>query len=134
MIVDLLTIALLFAAIIQPTRKRRMVAMVYAFANFAHGQFLSNLEGISYFGSAALVDLAIISITASLPYVPRLTIEIHKICLASISINAIGWVIWGLYLPVSGYNAAMVVLYAWAFIVLLKQEDWGWMRRRLSGG
>ncbi len=127
MIVNYLILALGVAAIAQPTAARRKVAGVFIAATLLHCVIGEWLGGTAYYISAAVLDSAIITITANLKETPRLTRDIHHICIASIVLNASGWVTYMLYVPPMGYNLSFIFLYLWSIMVLIKGE------RRYSG-
>jgi hypothetical protein len=109
-------------AILQPTPARQKAALVFAGLTLLHEIVFKNLDGLWYYGSAAFVDMAIISITANLKYTPRLIRDLHRVCLASIILNASGWIMWMLYLSPVSYNVSFIFLYAWSVIVLLRRD------------
>lgn len=111
---DYLTIvlvALMLAVLFQPTMARAIAALVFASFSVVHDIAFSDLDGLAYYGSAALFDLIVILILNFTP-VTKLSIRLQLISAVSISLNFIGWIMWTLYLPPDAYNAAFIVLYS----------------------
>ena len=121
--IDALTYALVVIALIQPTPHRRYTAMTFAAFTFAHNMFMYPLEGIAYYASDALFYVAVMAITCKFNDIAKLTINIHRLCIAAIVLDAFGWVLWMAYLPPDVYNAAFVALYATAVVVLLIRDE-----------
>ncbi len=122
MIVDIALIALSAAALAQPTSTRRLIGAAFLMITLVHEWKFSDLEGIQYFGSAALFDLAIIMLLSGIRPVPKLVLYLQGICVASILTNLMGWVAWVLYLELDVYNDAMGVLYLCAIVALLHRD------------
>jgi len=121
-VIDFLTLVIIGIAILQPTRERMAVALVFASFTFVHNTFLYELEGLMYYASDALFYLLIILLIGSVDKPSILSVELQKICLAAIALDYFGWCIWILYIPPTGYNVAFMALYAWTIIILLKKE------------
>lgn len=116
-------IALLVCVWMQPTLARGYVALLFAGVTLLHEIIGTRLDGIMYYGSAALCDLAIIVLTSGLRPVPAMVTRIHLICFASIVANAVGWAMWAAYLPPTVYNATFVAIYIGAVVVMLKRDN-----------
>ena len=129
MIVDILTWALLAAALMQPTLDRALPALAFAVPAALNLVLLGDIDGLYYYHSAALVDLAVLEILRRLTTHSELTKRLANISVASIVLNIAGWPIWMLYLPPDGYNAAFAALYAYALFTLLRRS-----RRHGYGG
>ena len=121
-VTTLLIAVLIVVAALQPTDERLYTAFLFASLVSLHHIFAYNMEGIAYYGSAALLDMAVIFFTARLRILSSVIRSIQNICLASIALNAFGWVSWMLYAPPHAYNAAFIALYSLAIITLLKKE------------
>lgn len=115
--------ALLIVAFIQPNAPRLFAAVSFVTITLLHEILLSDLDGLQYYGSAALFDLGIIIITSGINPVPKMVLSLHKICIASILVNLLGWVIWFFYFPPFLYDLAFVGVYAWALYIFIKR-DW----------
>lgn len=125
MITDAITFliyALLVVAFIQPNAPRFFAAVSFVSIIALHEFLLSDLDGLQYYGSAALLDLLIIVVTSGINPVPKMVLSLHKLCIASILANALGWVIWFFYFPPLVYDAAFVLIYTWALIILIKRD------------
>ena len=122
MIVNYLILALGVAALPQPTAARQKVASVFTGAVLLHCVMGEYIDGGAYYISAAGLDSAIITITANFKETSQITRSIHRICLASIVLNASGWVTYMLYVPPIGYNLSFIFLYLWSIIVLMKRN------------
>lgn len=122
MIFEIITAILCVLALFQPTHDRRVIAFVYALACTAHGIFCVNFEGFWYFFSAGVFDLSIISIVYAYGARTRLTDDLINICVASIALNAYGWVAWYTFQSIFSYQIAMAALYFIAIFSLLRKE------------
>lgn len=114
--------ALIVAAVLQPNAPRFFAAVLFMSIAMVHELFLSNLTGLQYYGSSALFDLLIIVLTSGITPVPKMVLSIHKICIASMLINAMGWALWLLYFPPLAYNVAFLCLSAWTLAVFTKED------------
>lgn len=117
--IDFLTYTLCALAMFQPTLHRFFVASVFAGLTYAHNLHLYQLEGFAYYGSDALVYLAVMGITGSLSFIDDFTINVHRLCVAAIILDLFGWVIYMLYLDPYPYNVAFAMLYAISIVVFL---------------
>lgn len=116
-------LALIIAAsVIQPNRHRLFAGLVYSWLLVANDMMLFEKEGFAYYGVSALFDLATIIIISCAVKVSSMAITIQKICLASICLNFLGWVMWTLYMPPVVYNSLYVVLYVCALLTLIKRN------------
>lgn len=122
MITNYLILALGVAAAAQPTVARRKVAAVFSGAAVLHCTVGEWIDGGAYYISAAVLDLSIIVITANFKETSQITSAIHRICLASIVLNASGWVTYMLYVPPTGYNLSFIFLHLWSIIILMKRN------------
>ena len=134
MITSALLIALLVCVALQPTVTRGYVAMLFVVVTMLHEIVGAHLDGLAYYGSAALCDLAIIILTSGIRPIPAMVTRIHLICLASILANAVGWAMWAAYLPPTVYNAAFVVIYLGAVVAMLKKDRSDVMGGHTPGG
>lgn len=122
MIVSALHILIGMTIFFQCELNRFYIALVYFLSVFVHDLFFSSTTGIVYYGSAAMFDLLAIIIISNIQPISKTTIAITNICFLSIVLNLIGWLIWFLYWPPLPYNAAFIILYASAFIALIRQD------------
>lgn len=114
--------ALMAVAFIQPNAPRLFAAALFVSITLTHELFLSDLDGLMYYGSAALFDLAIIVLTSGINPVPRMVLSLHRVCIASIIINLVGWALWFFYFPPLFYDLSFVALYAWALWVFIRRD------------
>lgn len=119
---ELALAALIVIAALQPTDERMYVAFLFAGLSALHHVILYNVDGIAYYGSAALIDFAVVMFSVRLRILSDAIMLLQNLCVASILVNAMGWVAWMLYAPPSAYNATMLLLYATAIIILLKRD------------
>ncbi len=125
MIYDAITylmFALVAVAFIQPNAPRLFAAVVFVGVVSLHEALLSHLDGLQYYGSAALFDLLIIVLTSGINPVPRMVLSLHRLCIVSILLNMAGWVLWFFYFPPLAYDLAFVAVYAWALLILIKRD------------
>jgi hypothetical protein len=120
-VITALLAALVVAFVFQPNRVRLYVAGCFVGLAWAHELFLSELDGIAYYGSAALFDLGVIMATTFIRPIPQIVPRVHVVCIASIIMNSIGWVMWYCYLSPAFYDAAFVAIYLAAVVAIL----WG---------
>lgn len=118
----ILIFILLAVALMQKTSERLYVAVLFAILAGIHHIALYSVEGIAYYGSAALVDFSVIFFTYKLRVLSKAIKAIQDICIASILLNGIGWVMWMTYMPPHAYNAMFIALYSWAIITLLRKD------------
>ena len=120
--IDFLTLMIVGIALLQPTRERMAVALIFASFTFVHNTFLYELEGLMYYATDALFYLLIILAISSIDKPSRLSVDLQKISIAAVALDYFGWCIYMLYIPPTGYNAAFMALYAWSIIILLRGE------------
>jgi len=125
---------------LQPSQSRLYTGAVFAGILLLHELFFSASTDLMYYGMASLFYVGIIMLTAVAAPVTKLVLDIHKICLASIFINALGWVLWFFYFPPAIYNIAYIGLHCWAIYALMQRNrrkedgfrtDWGSINFRL---
>ena len=128
---EILMIGTLF---FQPSQSRLYTGAVFAAVLLIHEVLFSASVGLMYHGSASLFYVLIIILTSAAAPVTRLVLDIHKICLASIIINALGWTLWFFYFPPVAYDIAYIGLHCWAIYALMQRTkrkedgfrtDWG---------
>lgn len=121
-----LTLVFLFmgtVAVFQGTVPRLYAAVIFVSLTMLHDGLFGHLDGMAYYGSAVLADLLIITITSGIYPIPDMVISLQRVCLASILLNAVGWLLWFAYLPPTTYNVAFFALYAWAIWIMLKKDS-----------
>ena len=120
--IDILLLVILFLAFLQPTKHRMLAATTYGGLCAIHNVFSITLEGGAYYISAGFFDLVILAVLCSYGAINKLTDDLISICIASLVINAYGWLIWFNYLPPVSYNIASMALYLIAILVLTQKE------------
>lgn len=118
----LLIYILTLAAVFQPDKERRAVAGVFCCATLCHELFLSDIDGFLYYGSAALFDLAIISILSKMHIISGIALKLQRICVVSIIVNFFGWACWYNYFSPVVYNLSFILIYLWVLALLLQRN------------
>lgn len=134
---------MILTLIFQPSQSRIFTATAFVGTLIFHEIFFSASAGLVYHGWASLFYVGIIILTSFAAPVTRLVLDIHKICLASIFINALGWALWFFYFPPAIYNIAYIGLHCWAIYALMQRTrrkgndfraDWGDINFRFNVG
>ena len=120
--ISILICILLLVALMQTTSERLYAGTLFALLAGVHHLAFYTTDGIAYYGSAALVDMSVVFFTLRLRNISSAIRSIQDICIASILLNAIGWIMWMLYMPPHAYNAMFIALYSWAIITLLRKD------------
>lgn len=114
--ITLLLITLVLIALL--TKKEyRAAPLIFATVALMHDLYLSSLDGLYYYGSAALFDLVVIILLTQLRPV-FIVCDIQLISLMSMFLNLIGWTMWMCYLSPALYNWAFIGLYLCACFVI----------------
>lgn len=113
---------LLLAILYQPTAARMYAAALFVISAVAFDAYSVPLTGIEYYGSAAAVDLLVMILLMGVNPLTRTILTLQAVALLSIFLNIFGWVMWKMYQPPELYNAAFLVLYTVALIVLLMKD------------
>ena len=108
--------------LIQKIPARRFVACVIAATEALHYGLFNDLDGLMYYGSAALFDLLAIILIVNLAIPTVLAKQLIYICFASIIFNYIGFALWITYMSPTLYNWSFVVLNLFTIICLIKRE------------
>lgn len=120
--ISILLMMIAASCLVQPNAPRLFAAVVFSGLTLMHEFSLSHLEGLEYYGSAALVDLGIMIAVSGISPTPAMVINLQRVCIVSIITNFLGWVMWLTYLPPIAYNYAYVFIYIVAFAVLIKRD------------
>ncbi len=121
MIITTLLIGLALAALTMPTAPEKFAAVVFVLVIVTHDLFLSETTGITYYGSAALFDLAIVVLLSGVRMHEDIVLNLQRICMVFIAVNGLGWIAWMVYLPPEAYNATCTMVYVWALLTLIKR-------------
>ena len=124
-----------FALAFYEKRKgNRLAIVLFGSVSALHGLFFGELDGLPYYGSAALASV----VSASLLYVfcpaSRLSKALIFLCVLSVIFNTCGFVLWVTYREPALYNAAMLLLYGLALLVMFSADNKNERRRTHSGG
>lgn len=122
--VQALMVIIAVSVFTQRTETRTKIAFIFAFMIGSHNAYFHSFSGNidMFYISAGILDLIVILIISTMKESPRLAGDIQNISLVSIGFNGLGWLLF-----VSGqydvtYRGLFVVLYAWAFITLIRGE------------
>tara|TARA_R110002126_G_scaffold202786_3_gene350137 strand:+ start:2103 stop:2573 length:471 start_codon:yes stop_codon:yes gene_type:complete len=126
--INVLIALILLSVFVQPDWTRAKTVLIFGGMVVAHAVLFANAKGLAYYASAAATDLAIIILTSFFTYTPKLAITIHKICLAFIGVNLVGWGLWFTYLPPLAYDAACILLYMYT-LTAFTTGGGGYVRR-----
>jgi len=130
-----LEIVIFVTLFFQPSESRLYTGSIFFAMLILHEFIFSTADGLMYYGTAALFYLGIMVLTAPAINVTKLVLDIHKICLIAIIVNATGWIAWFAYLPPNLYNFASIFLHAcgiWALLRRTRKEEHGSFK--LDGG
>lgn len=122
---SILAYASLLTIFRQKNVARFYAASVYLLVAMAHELAFKDVDGPQYYGIAAMADLLIMILTSQISRMPKMVINLHRLCLVSIIGNGIGWVMWYSYMPPNLYNYFFVALYIWAIIILCERDHAG---------
>ena len=120
--IDFLTLVIVGVALFQPTTERRVIALIYALFTFTHNFFLQSLDGFMYYATDASFYFLVVLGISLMNKPSYFAIEIQKIAIVAVALDYFGWLIYMLYIPPAGYDAAFMALYAWSIIVLLRGD------------
>lgn len=109
-------------SLMQKTPARRFVGYVIVITEVLHYVLFNELEGLIYYGSAALFDLLAIILIVNLAIPSALAKQMLYISGVSIVFNYIGWSLWLTYMPPTIYNWSFIVLNLFTIICLIKRE------------
>ena len=120
LLVTITLILFVFGPLMQPDLDRLFVASVYIYGNvFVHEAMFSSLDGLAYYGSAALTDLLTITLLCTIVLSTKLCGKLISVCMISIILNFGGWLIWLGGLEPMVYNLSFVVLNAYTIYLLI---------------
>jgi hypothetical protein len=120
--ITVLLIVIAVAVLFQPNAPRFFAAAVFVLVTLSHEFVMSDVDGLAYYGSAALFDMGIIMLTSGINPIHQMVIDLQRICLASVFINLVGYFIWLAYLPPAIYDMSFMVLYTWTLLILIERN------------
>lgn len=109
-----MTLAVLF----QPTTDRFITALLYWFAVVGYSVIGEHIDGAWYYLVGAGLDVVLIAVLGAIRTVSRLSIGLMIASCISIFLNAVGSVMWFLYMPPTVYNDSYYLLYGVAIILM----------------
>ena len=118
---DALFFIMLVVCLIQPSAQKVFAAITFAGITSLHDLGFSDYDGLLYFVSAGVCDLAIIILVSGIRPIPRVALVLIKISLVSIVANFFGWVAWVLYYPPLAYEVSFMLIYSFAVVTLLRK-------------
>jgi len=120
--ITLLLYALVAMAALQPNSPRFFAAILFTGVTLIHEWVLGSYGGFEYYGSAAIFDLFIIIVVGRVRPLSGMVLGLQKICVVSIFLNLVGWLMWVLYLPPLVYDTSYAGLYLWSLIIMMKRD------------
>lgn len=115
---SILCYMMLVALVIRPNR----AALIYAATAVGFNLAWSDAEPHEYFATAVLADL-ICMLAMSVFVITRKVLYMMGVCIASIVINLLGFVMWHTYQSPEWYVWSFGVLYTVAICIILKRDD-----------
>jgi hypothetical protein len=109
----------------QKTAARFYAASIYLTVVMVHELVFKDIGGPYYYGIAAMADLLIMILTGQITPMPKMVINLHRLCLVSIVANGIGWLMWFSYMPPDLYDYFFMALYIWAIFILCERNHAG---------
>ena len=117
-------LVLVFAASLwQPTIPRLYGALVTSVFTTWHYWGYFDMSGLAYYGSAALIDLAIVLALSGIDPVPRMVVRLQFLAILSVVLNLIGWIMWRAYAGPELYNFAYCLFYLAILVTLLRRGE-----------
>ncbi len=120
--ITLSLLAIMAAALFQPSTPRAMAALIFAGAVVLHDGLLRNADGFAYYASAATFDWAVLWAIGKIDPLPRLAVDLQGLCLLSILANCVGYGLWYTYAPPGLYDFAIFVVNVGAVIALTRRD------------
>lgn len=117
-----LAVIILILSILQKTDERFFAACTYSILNSLHFLVLGDADGSVYYLTAAIFDIAIIYVASRTIKIVSTSIYIQRICIAEITLNFVGWVMYESYIDPFAYNIAYALLQVAMIAVLLKKD------------
>lgn len=109
---------LLMSTLVRPTPSVMTLGVAY----LSFDIFLGDLPGQYFFIAAALCDFSVM-MRAALCADDKKSLIVARLMISSMIINAVGFILWWVYLPGYFYDVAMYGYYVAAIIAILKEES-----------
>lgn len=122
MVWDALSIVVLAVAVSQPSMDRIIPAMVYAFAQIGYIAATRFIDDGSMFIVGATLSALTMAVIINLKAFPELSVTIHRVCIAEIILNAVGWVMWWNYYELNLYNIGSLLIQMWVIAAMLRRD------------
>lgn len=119
---QVLMVALIVIALFQHDTRRFYAAFVFAGLTVLHDPLFGDLDGLAYYGSAALTDLLILTLLAGVYPVPKMVISLQFMSIVSVILNGIGYVMWFNWMVPTVYNSLFIVFYVCSILVMLGKD------------
>lgn len=123
MITTIFPLLIAITVVFQPDKPRVFAGMWFAGMALICDVIGQGTNGLSHYGSAALLDLAIIILTSGISPVPKTVISLHAVCMFSITANFVGWITYLNWLNPDYYNITFIGFYALALMFIITRNN-----------
>lgn len=96
------------------------VALSLGFTLFAVVE--PRLSDVGYYVGAASVDLLLVYIIGSLRPISLFAITLQRLCIFSIIVNTVGFMLWAFYQPATVYNWMVTLVHGYMALVLWRGD------------
>ena len=122
--ISCLVVAICILALFQTSQPRLITAVIYAAVVGGYSLLAVHApagQSFPYF-LGAFLDVAIIALIAVYADPTRLAGNLIDVCLISIVLNCVGFIVWFSGMPLDAYNLSYGALYLIAILSLLREE------------
>lgn len=99
----------------------RLLCGVFLMLGFGAFYLLDpHLSDIAYYVVAGVIDLLLVYVMGAVRPITLTTIRLQRACLASLVVNALGFLLWWAYIGAVYYNAAMWLVHLYILITMLR--------------
>ena len=123
MILTVLLLLLCIASLLQSTSSKLYSAVLFSSLALGHEVLFSDLDGLIYYSSDALLQLVFIYLSSRIEPTNTLTLYLQKIAIVIIVLDIIGWIAWTAYAPPTLYNFSFLLTYSATIIILIHNRD-----------
>lgn len=113
--------AIFLVSWIQPTKQRRISALVASIPTCWHHIGYLDVQGFAYYASAAVIDAGMIIALSFVRPVCALAIRLQVLCVISIALNTLGWILWQTGYVSTLYDGAYVIFYSYMLAIMIKR-------------
>ncbi len=110
------------SALIQPNAPRLFAVLIFMSVTLAYDAMGGSLIGFWYYVGAGGLDVGIIILTSGINPLPKMVVTLHRICMVSIAVNFIGWLMWYFYQSPVVYDSMFLVIYAWTLMTFITRD------------